>query len=143
MKNTYSPWRDLANRPQLEVVWRELPDGVLGQYEHHLLRITLDPRMPRRQSRSVLAHEIVHHEESDVLTMCSHAQRFQERRADQRAARRLIDIQDLADVMLSCDNHLSAMAVELHVSDDLLRIRREGLTKAERYHLWHRLAEAS
>ncbi|WP_215812412.1 ImmA/IrrE family metallo-endopeptidase [Pimelobacter sp. 30-1] len=143
MRNTYSPWRDLANRPQVDLVWRELPEGILGQYEHHLLRITLDPRMPRRQSRSVLAHELAHADARDVLSTCEQANRRQERRADHKAARRLIHIDDLADVMVSCDNHLSAMAVELHVSDALLRIRREMLSAAEKYRLWHRLAEAS
>lgn len=141
MRNTYSPWRDLANRPQIDLVWRPLPDGILGKYEHHLLRITLDPRMPRRQSRSVLAHELVHDEEADVHTACAHIAHRQESRANQRAARRLIDIHDLGDVMVTCDNHLSAMAVELHVSDALLRIRRDTLTATERHHLRGRLSE--
>lgn len=141
MRNTYSPWRDLGGQPDLELVWRELPTGLLGKYEHHLRRITLDPRMPRRQSRCVLAHELVHAEHGDMASTCARHGQWQERRADHKAARRLIHIDDLGDAMIVNDNHLGSMAVDLRVSDAMLRIRRDILTKTERLQLRRRLRE--
>lgn len=135
MLNTYSPWADLASRPHLDLVWHQLGDGVLGLYDHLRQRITLDPRMPRRQIRSVLAHELVHAEQADHRTDCTRVNLRQEQQADRRAARRLVDIRDLGEAMIGCDNHLSAMAVELRVSDALLRVRREHLTQTERVYL--------
>lgn len=141
MHNTYSPWGDLASRPHLELVWDHMGEGLLGLYDHLRQRITLDPRMPRRQIRSVLAHELVHAEQADHQTECQRVNLRQEQMADRKAARRLVDIRDLGDAMVACDNHLSAMAVELRVSDALLRVRRDHLNQTERLYL-RRMAAA-
>ena len=141
MHNTYSPWRDLASRAHLELVWNQMGDGLLGLYDHLRQRITLDPRMPRRQMRSVLAHELVHAEHADHRTECQRINLRQEQLADRKAARRLIDIRDLGEAMIACDNHLSAVAVELRVSDSMLRVRRDHLTRTELLYL-RRIASA-
>lgn len=136
----YSPWVDLATRVHLTLIWKPLI-GRVGEYLHLEQRITLDPRMTRRQARSVLAHELVHAEHADVVTMCNAVNLRQEQAADRIAARRLIDISDLGDAMLACENHLSAMAVELRVSDALLRVRRDNLNNTERLYLRRRLTD--
>lgn len=132
MLNTYSPWDELVSRPDLELRWREMHDRV-GQYEHGLRRITLDPRMPRRQIRSVLCHELRHAEAGDEHTVCTRTNLRQEQAADQHAARMLVDVRDLARAMVIHDCHHSAVAVELHVSDRLLGVRLDHLHPSERH----------
>ncbi len=133
MINTYSPWSELAARPDLDLQWREMRDRV-GQYQHHLRRITLDPRMPRRQVRSVLCHELRHAEAGDTHTVCDRTNLRQEQAADQRAARLMVDMHDLARAMVVHECHRSAVAVELHVSDRLLGVRLDHLHPSE--HHW-------
>lgn len=132
MLNTYSPWDELVARSDLELDWREMPDRV-GQYQHHLRRITLDPRMPKRQRRSVLCHELRHAEAGDEHTTCDRTNLRQEQHADQRAARMMIDVRDLARAMIVHACHHSAVAVELHVSDRLLGVRLDHLHPSERH----------
>lgn len=128
--NTYSPWDELAARQDLELRWREL-HGRVGRYQHHLRRITLDPRMPRRQIRAVLCHELRHADAGDEHTACDRTNLRQEQQADRRAAFMLIDIRDLARAMVLHDCHHSAVAVELNVSDRLLGVRINHLHPTE------------
>jgi Zn-dependent peptidase ImmA (M78 family) len=130
MLNTYSPWDELAARAEIELCWREMHDRV-GQYEHGLRRITLDPRMPKRQRRSVLCHELRHAEAGDTHTVCDRANLRQEQAADRRAAFMMIDARDLARALVLHDCHHSAVAVELHVSDHLLDVRLSHLHPVE------------
>lgn len=134
MLNTYSPWGELTAQSDLRLEWRELA-GRLGEYVHHERCIVLDPRMPRRQQRSVLCHELRHAEHSDFHTMCDRVNLRQEQRADRDAARLLVDVRDLARALILHDEHLSAAAVELRVSDAMLRIRLANLHPAERHFL--------
>jgi hypothetical protein len=53
----------------------------------------------------------------------------------------MVDINDLADAMMFHGNHLSAIAVELRVSDALLRVRRDHLHPSEAAYLRRRLAD--
>lgn len=135
MLNTYSPWDELASYGRrLDLRWHPLAARA-GQYEHHLRRITLDPRMPRRQIRSVLCHELRHAEAGDEHTACDRANLRQEQAADQRAARMMVDVRDLARAMVLHDCHHSAVAVELRVSDRLLGVRLDHLHPSERHWL--------
>lgn len=131
--NTYSAWHELATRSDIDLRWQKMADRV-GQYEHHLRRITLDPRMPRRQMRSVLCHELRHAEAGDEHTICGRTNLRQEQSADQRAARLLVDVRDLAKAMIIHECHHSAVAVELRVSDRLLGVRLDHLHPSE--HHW-------
>lgn len=142
MRNTYSPWGELTAQPWLTLEWVRLPSRRLGEYVHQLGLIRLDPRMPRRQARSVLCHELRHHEYGDVGTTCAKAEAFQELRADTNAARLLIDIKDLADAMVLHDEHRSAVAVELRVSLAILDVRLGHLHPAENHLLVRRLSSA-
>lgn len=105
----------------------------VGQYEHHLRRITLDPRMPRRQIRSVLCHELRHADAADEHTDCERTNLRQEQVADRQAARLLIDARDLARALVIHECHQSAVAVELRVSDRLLGVRLDHLHPSERH----------
>lgn len=138
MINTYSPWGELTARSDLRLEWCELPDR-LGEYHHVERRIVLDPRMPRRQQRSVLCHELRHAEHGDHLTICDRVNLRQEQRADREASRLLVDVRDLAKALALHDEHLSATAVELRVSDAMLRIRLANLHPSERHFLRRRL----
>lgn len=141
MLNTYSPWDELAAHGNaLELDWRHLR-GRVGQYQHDLRRITLDPRMPRRQIRSVLCHELRHAAAGDEHTSCDRTNLRQEQAADQRAARLLIDVRDLARAMVVHECHHSAVAVELHVSDRLLGVRLDHLHPSERHWISGQLGE--
>lgn len=139
MRNTYSPWAELA-ATDLTLEWRPM-SGRLGEYVHHLGLIRLDPRMPRRQARSVLCHELRHHKAGDWLTPCERVNLRQEQVADTNAARLLIDIRDLGEALAFHDEHLSATAVELRVSDHLLRVRLKHLHASERHYLTRRLTD--
>lgn len=131
MRNTYSPWGELAGKPHIEMR-REAPqNGRLGEYVHHEQLIRLHPAMPRRQLRSVLCHELRHQEVGDVPTDCIRTTLKQEFLADTRAARLLIDHRDLADAMVMHDQHRSAVAVELRVSIDMVNVRLKHLWKRE------------
>lgn len=137
--NPYSPWADLAGRPDLTLEWRELV-GRVGEYLHAERLIRLDPRMPRRQARAVLAHELRHADAGDTHTMCARVNLRQEQRADREAARLLIDVRDLGEAMAHHGQaHRSAIAVELRVSDRLLGVRLAGLHPSERHYLTRRL----
>lgn len=136
MRNTYSPWAELASLPHLEVRREPPRNGALGEYLHHQNLIRLHPAMPRRQARSVLCHELRHHHAGDVGIALR-----QEFLADTRAARLLVDHRDLADAMVLHDQHRSAVAVELGVSEDVVRCRLKHLSRREWEHLRARLAE--
>ena len=112
--------------------WTPPPDGALGHYWHRERVILLHPGMPRRQARSVLCHELRHAEHGDVTTGNRYHDARQEVRADREAARLLITLDDLRQAVAIHGHHLSACAVELRVSDDLLRTRLQYLHPSER-----------
>lgn len=142
MHGDYSPWRELATMPTLELR-REPPvrPGAVGEYvrsggRHGAGLIRLHPAMPRRQARSVLCHELRHHEYQHVGMSVR-----QEFIADTTAARLLIDLRDLADALILHDHHRSAAAVELRVGDDVVTTRLKRLHPSEYHWLKNRLAE--
>lgn len=140
LRNTYSPWEELASLPDLELRREPIGGGRLGEYIHHLSLIRLEPAMPRRQARAVLCHELRHHQFGDVATFCASLNRWQEARADSAAARLLIDIHDLSDALLVHDQNLQATAVSLRVSVDMVEVRLKRLHPSERHLLARRLA---
>lgn len=142
MRNEYSPWQELASLPHLELRWESIGFGRVGEYIHHLSLIRLDPEMPRRQARSVLCHELRHAEFSDLGTTCASLARWQEVRADANAARLLVDINDLADVLYVHNSDLRAAAIALRVSVSILDVRLKRLHPAERGLLRRRLEDA-
>lgn len=139
MRNTYSPWEELASLPHIELRREPIGWGRLGEYIHHLSIIRLEPSMPRRQARAVLCHELRHAEFEDVTTSCGKTNRWQEARADAAAARLLIDVHDLADALLIYEHNLQAVAVALRVSVDCVETRLHRLHPSERHLITRRL----
>lgn len=133
--NKYSPWADLAAQPELTLVYRPI-SGHLGLYDDQTKTITLDPRMVRRQCRSVLAHELRHAFHCDR----GHGNPVQENRADREAARLMIGIRDLGRALLLHDEHHESVAIELNVSNYLLGVRLKALHPSEA-HLLRRIVQ--
>lgn len=142
MRNTYSPWGELAGIPSLTLEWAVLPGRRLGEYLKQQSLIRLDSRMPRRQARSVLCHELRHHEYGDHGLDCAVANAKQEMKADSAAARMLIDVEDLADALSIHGHHRSAVAVELRVSVAMVDVRLDRLHPSERHYLRRRFEES-
>lgn len=131
----YSPWAELA-RTDLVLEWADdLPAGRLGEYDHDWRVVRLRNGMTRRQARSVLCHELRHAEAGDEFSTCDRANLRQEQRADRDAARLLIEVEALRAAALLHGHHHSAVAVELRVSDNLLKVRLDTLHPAERAYL--------
>lgn len=129
--DSYDPWQELADL-NLEIeVCSDMPPGLLGEYDHDFLLVRLREGMPTRQLNSVLAHELSHARHGDVRTDCRRVNLRQEQRADREAALRMVGVDALASA-LAVHDRLSAIAVELRVSDDLLRTRLQLLTQEER-----------
>lgn len=139
MRNTYSPWAELSQL-DLELAWGPLPPRRLGEYYRDRGLIVLNPAMPRRQARSVLCHELRHHEFGDTGVHCSTTERRQELRADKAASRLLIDVHDLADAVVLHDHHQGGVAVELRVSMSMLATRLRYLHPSEVHYLRRRCA---
>ncbi len=141
MRNTYSPWEELASLPHIELRHEHIGFGRLGEYIHHQSLIRLEPSMPRRQARAVLCHELQHVRYADVNTFCDSINRWQEMRADAGAARLLIDIHDLADALLIHDQNIPAAAQSLRVSVHCLEVRLRRLHPTERHLLTRHLQQ--
>jgi len=92
----------------------------LGGYHHGTSTIRLDPRMPRRVARSVLAHEIAHHVFQDHPSPHGPVRAKQERRANEWAALRLITPDAYAEAERHRGGHSPSMAHDLAVTVELV-----------------------
>lgn len=125
----YSPWRHAAALG-VGVAVVSLDDGHLGWWCHRSRTIHLEAGLTRRQSRSVLAHEVVHaeHDDRPLLDPVLHARR--EAATDRAAAARLIDFEQLLDGLLWAAS-LGELAEHLGVDVHTARVRLSMLTEAE------------
>jgi Zn-dependent peptidase ImmA (M78 family) len=139
---TYSPWQAVGEHPHIEVVVTRLPAGR-GWWLPDVQGIALDDRLDQAERRSVLEHELQHALAGD--TCCRdvgpdgrrlHSR--QERRADQRAAARLISLDALADALVWCLGP-DEVAEHLHVDERTVRARLRHLTDEERRYIEQRL----
>lgn len=121
----WHPWRRLRALTHLDLSWRPLA-GLLGATDGRD-RIVMDPRQSQAQRRCTIAHELAHLELGHTGG-CSPAE---ERMARALAARWLIDIDRLLDV-LAWTERLEEAADELWVDVDTLMARLDGLTPGER-----------
>lgn len=129
----FHPWRRLRERPELEVQWRRLPDGVLGRTDGQ--RIWLDPRQPQRQRRCTLLHELIH---ADRGVACG-SDSSEERTVEQLAARHLIPLVALAEgIAWAHDEH--ELADDLWVDVEMVRARLAGLSAQEQGYIEDRIA---
>lgn len=137
----YCPWDELCTT-DLHLEWRELSHGRVGEYEHATRTIRLDPRMGETQRRAVLCHELRHAAAGDIPQRSSRRNAAQEARADDAAARLLIDVEDLGEAMRELDD-TDAVAAMLDVPSDVLINRLLGLLPVERAYLRVRLLAAA
>ena len=91
-----------------------------GDYHHATRTIRLQEGMARRKKKSTLAHELVHAHFGDVPSMFGPVNAKQERRADELAARFLINFDDYREAEHTRNGHVESMAFDLDVDDDLV-----------------------
>jgi Zn-dependent peptidase ImmA (M78 family) len=140
----WSPWAELRAHPDIWVHRCPLTEGV-GWWCPQDRVILLDERLDRRAARCVLAHELAH-------ALLGHtgcppgygARRWLatrlEGQADRWAARRLLALEDLSEVLAERPPDVEAAAAALDVTARVLRCRLDGLDRAERSALRARLA---
>lgn len=138
----YSPWRHLRKLTHLDLLWTDdekILEDAAGWYYAELDTIVLDSRLTQVERRSVLCHELAHALRRDEP--CGHPalDAVQELRADQWAARKLIDLHALGEA-LAWASSLGEAADELWVTRDLLDVRLAHLHPSERGYLKSRLA---
>ena len=128
-KHRYQPWRALRHLPHVYIAWssavaRERGDGTT---------ITLNPLMTQAERRSTLAHELVHLERGAVP---GHLRAREEILVEAISARRLVDLDDLADAIVWHDGIAhSGMADDLWVDRAILVARIQSLTDEERAYI--------
>lgn len=106
---------DLARQAGITIEYCPLPPDRNGDYHLATRTIRLRPGMHARRHRCVLAHELGHAAFDDVPSPFGPIHAKQERRADEWASLRLIDLDDYRHVEQMHDGHLGAMAIELGV----------------------------
>lgn len=132
----YDPWQDVNARQDLDwLLADDLPRGDawwMPWWRLIVVRASLHPT----EQRCVLAHELVHVDHGDEqLVGCGpdgpRQARRQETRADREAARRLLDMADLASAMLTHPTNPRAIAHELDVTVEVLHQRLDHLSDDE------------
>ena len=102
------------------VEYVELPPDRDGEYLHDRRLIRLQRRMASRLHISTLAHECAHAVFADVPSQFGPVNAKQERRANEWAALRLIDVDDYKRAEAIHHGHTEALAVELGVTVELI-----------------------
>lgn len=105
---------DYADALNVSIEWAEL-NGRDGEYRHDLKRIRLQIGMTDRLTRFVLAHELAHAVFGDVPSMFGPENARQERRADEWAALRLINLEAYREAEVLREGHVPAIAHDLGV----------------------------
>ena len=91
-----------------------------GEYRDDLKRIRLREGMTYRLTRSILAHELGHAVFEDAPTPYGPLRARQERRADEWAALRLINLDEYRTAELIREGHVASMAHDLGVIDRMV-----------------------
>ena len=138
----WSPWAELRAHPDVLVHRCRLDEGD-GWWCPQERVILLDERLDRREARCVLAHELAHALLGHAGCPPGYAERGwlarrQEAQADRWAARRLLALPQLADVLAERLD-VEAAAAALDVTAGVLRCRLDGLDPGERSALRTRL----
>lgn len=131
----WHPWRALRDLTHVRLVWRDLPEGRLGECDHDEQVITLTTGMLQAERRATLTHELVHLARGPVAWWL---RAREERLVDAEAARLLISTEQLADGLAwALDEH--ELADELWVDVATVRARLCSLTGAETAEVERRL----
>jgi hypothetical protein len=138
----YSPWATLRDLPHITLAVVRLPAGR-AWWLPDVEGIALDDRLSQAERRSALEHELQHIEAEDTCCRVGpdggRLSRRQERRTDDRAARRLIDLDALADALVWALDP-GEVAEALHVDPTTVRSRVRGLTDDEKQFIERRIA---
>ena len=121
--------RETLHMLGVRVRYADLPDDRDGEYLHHRRLIQLQRGMSRRLHRSVLAHECAHAVFGDQPSQFGPVSAKQERRADEWAALRLIDLDAYKSAESLHDGHIDGMALELDVTTDIVEAFRRLLVR--------------
>lgn len=105
---------DMADSLNVTIEWAPLRHRD-GEYRDDLRRIRLRDGMTERLTRFTLAHELAHATFGDVPSMFGPENARQERRADEWAALRLIDLDTYREAEALRDGHVPAIAHDLGV----------------------------
>lgn len=106
---------DLAEQAGVAIEYARLANGRDGEYIHRRKLIRLRTGMSARLHRSVLAHELAHAAFADVPSRFGPVHAKQERRAEEWAALRLIDLDDYRHFEQIHQGHAGAIALDLGV----------------------------
>jgi len=106
---------DFAETIGVTIEYVRMPAERDGIYDHDDRRIRLRRGMSARHHRSVLAHELGHAAFGDTPTRFGPVHAKQERRAEEWAALRLIDIDAYRHLEAVHGGHAGAIAVDLDV----------------------------
>ncbi len=137
----YSTRAELGKWPDVIVHRANLGPFVKARWCPDQRVLLVNSTMSRIQVRCAVAHELVHMERGDVGQHDDLQARRQEDYADREAARRLIPLLDLADIILNLPEDPVTAAQELGVTAEFLRIRLAHLHPSERRYLRRRLAQ--
>lgn len=100
-----------------------------GGYEPHTATIRVTPGLSARATSSVIAHELGHAMLGHTPTADSSIRARQERRADEWAARLLIDADAYAEAERARGTHPASLAFELGVTVELVTAYRRLLRR--------------
>ncbi|WP_415854386.1 ImmA/IrrE family metallo-endopeptidase [Sinomonas sp. G460-2] len=125
----FSPWGALRELAHVTLHFILMPDGAPGRTDGRA-RIWLDKRLQQAERRCALTHELVHLEHGH--TRCQGAR--VERHVREETARRLIQIDDLAEAY-RWTHHPAELAEELWVTADVVRDRLAALSESEQARL--------
>jgi Zn-dependent peptidase ImmA (M78 family) len=130
----YDPWQDAARRHDDVIIRRTNCLPARGAWVESARVILIDKTLRRAERNSVLAHEIAHIDLEHRMTGRRWFDRRQERDADHLAARRLVTIDELADVLrwALCPEEV---AHELDVTVDVVRRRIASLSDQEKTYI--------
>lgn len=125
----------------VRVVERQTPAGELGYFDPDAREVIVRPGLPRAVRRATLAHEAahveVHDSNRDTWWAGMNARRAEEC-ADEIAARHLLPLADLVDVLETATT-VEAVAAELDVDAATVRARIATFTDAERRYVERRM----
>lgn len=118
----------------VQIIEAPIEKGYLGWYDQETRTVTVSAGMPWRKKRSTLAHELAHVELGHAMRPGWWGSLYEpamEAEADELAARELIPLHQLADVLRTARDAEEA-AARLDVDRHTVRVRVETLTAAER-----------
>lgn len=115
---------EMLDALNVTVEYCDVPADRDGDYDHATRHMRIQHDLPYRRYRSAIGHETCHAVFGDVKSRFGPVGAKQERRADEWAALRLIDLEDYQQQEQRHDGHVEAMAIALGVTVELVEAYR-------------------